>query len=86
MSEPHPPGKFTNFLLSALTAAFIAWAGTVWNTGEKIIALLSEIQSEQASQGAQMVELRRSLDRHEMLPWHLRAGEEISRLKGNNER
>ena len=85
MSVPSQ-GKLTNWLLSCLTAGFIAWAGLVWNIGDRIMLKLNEIYADVQSQGVQIDYLENGLTKHEAKPWHPAAGEEISRMRGNNDR
>lgn len=72
---------FVKLLLSALVAAFVAWAGVVWSGVSSLNQGISEIGRKLARiEERQLVNSGR-IDKHETEPWHRGAGEELSRLK-----
>ena len=76
--------KLVSWLLAALASAFVAWAGVVWNTGDRIMQTVNAIYADVREMGVEIRHLRQDVDRHEAQPWHQRAGEEINKMKGNN--
>ena len=82
----NPQGKLTNWLLTCLTAGFIAWAGVVWNVGDRILLKLNDIYADVQSQAVQIQYLEQDFSKHEVKPWHPGAGEELSRMRGINGR
>ncbi len=55
--------RLTNWLVAALTAGFLAWAGVVWSTGQEILTLVRDVHGDvQTIEAVQIA--------HERLPWH----------------
>ena len=74
MSEFIPMTGFTKLLLSALVAAFLAWAGVVWRASENLSERLTRIEEK-------LDHVRTNVSEHEAQPWHSRAGEAIIQLQ-----
>ena len=74
--------RLTNWLLTALTAGFLAWAGVVWNASTDLSTAFGEMHADVREMAAEVRHLTTELNRHRAQPWHGRAGEEINRLRG----
>ena len=74
--------KVTWTVLALLATAFMAWAGVVWHRSGDLLENQNEILINQARDRQMMEQLMRSNDKHERLPWHSEAGQQIIEMRG----
>lgn len=74
--------KVTWTVLAILATAFMAWAGVVWHRSGELLENQNEILVNQARDQQMMNQLMRGFDKHERLPWHSEAGQQIIELRG----
>ena len=77
--------KITWTVLAILAAAFMAWAGVVWHRSGELLENQNAILVNQARDRQVIEQIMRSFDKHERLPWHSEAGQQIIELRGDIE-